>query len=322
MSTGGGGSGTGGGGGMSGEVIPVSPTLTGLGGGSETLCQKYSTQIFGYDNSTSEQEFITEVVVRAVLGNSSFTTPSVPGLFAANSPTVDFFSGKVNFTNQTRNYTQSYLQDGFNSTGLFAQLATKLVSYFGYGFGCVAPGFPSYHGNPNMTLVHKGMHITWNQMQYFDQQIALSLSSFGVTPQDVQQVAIPYLYDFNRYPSLHDGNVFPNGSYGAGQMSGYPITEDEICSDTTCPVAPPAYSFCEKYTAAIYGTVNSTNEVSLITTLLSRAMLGGNGNGQTVVGILNPSSPLVPFLQLIDPISFGCSGLYHFVQSTWFRYKF
>lgn len=281
--------------GSSAELPPVGPTLTGGTGLSQTLCEKYSTQLYGSDTAATEHQFMSSVISRAVLGNQTATFPGVPGLFANNSLTFPFFHGDLNYTTNPTNYIQSYQQSGFNATAAFGEIAAKFVSYFGYGLGCTASGFPSYQGNPNMTAIHHGMHINWAQMQYFDQQIALSLLSFGVSQQDVQTVALPYLYDFNRYPSLHDGTIFPTGSYGAGQLSGYPITEDEICSDISCPVAPPAYSFCEKYTAAIYGLVNATYEQDLITNIVSRAFLGGAANGQNVQGIASLSSPLLPF---------------------------
>jgi hypothetical protein len=242
----------------------------------QSFCDKYSQLLFNSTDGPTEQKLITAIITRAVLGEST-STPPVPGIVGANSILLPWFDGSIQYRHRGQPPAPNFLTD----KDAFAALAASFVSFAGYAFGCTGTPFNLSNWDPNQQRLHELMGIGQQQMDYFDTQLALTLLSFGVTPDDVRNIAVPLLEKFQR---------------GAGKL--------EICRQANCvpiaePVPPAALSFCEKYAYALFGSATAQAEIELITTVVTTFVLGSggkSGHGVTVAGLAAPGSPLLSIL--------------------------
>jgi hypothetical protein len=191
----------------------------------QTICQYYSGALFGgYANDAVNQyNLVKAVVTRAVLGDAT-TTPVVPGLIKAASPTLTFFDGTTNsranggsvnndHPTGTGNTSPNYLTNG----PALNYLVDHLISFFGSALGCKAYAFPAYTGVTSMKAVHAGMKIDATIFNYFNEQVALSAKSYGVTDADVATV----------------GSVL--ASFGRATAADGTQNDASICNQDGCP---------------------------------------------------------------------------------------
>ena len=122
------------------------------------------------------------------------------------------------------------------------------------------------------------MHIDQAAMDYFNTQFALTLLSFGVSADDLNNIVVPFLGSYQR---------------GAGMMR-------EICTEADCwPVATAAnLTFCEKYAVALFGNATALSELALITAVVTTTVLGSNDTQHDVMvnGLAAADSPLLAIL--------------------------
>lgn len=177
-----------------------------------TFCDRYTNALAStlggnQFNVTAEVNLLTLIITRVVAGGSG-NGVTVPGLFAATSPVLDVFQGKVPFRANPIDYTNPA-----NNASL-TLLANHLVAFFGTALGCTAPGFPAPSSFVTMQRVHYGMGIDAGDFAYFIQQVVLTAQSFGVAQIDIDTIAAPFL------------NAF-------GLCGGV----NQICTDPGCPLA-------------------------------------------------------------------------------------
>jgi hypothetical protein len=241
-----------------------------------SFCDKYSLALYNTTDGATEQALITAIITRAVLGDMT-ATPPVPGIVGTDSPLLPWFDGTYQYRHADEPPAPDYLT---NATAL-ATLASHLVSFAGAAFGCTGTPFNTTNYNANHQYVHNKMGIGQTQMDFFNTQLALTLLSYGVTEEDVTDIAVPLLGSFQR---------------GAGTA--------EICTQANCwpvanPFPPTTLTFCEKYSYALFNGSTFTEEISLIAAVVTTAALGSNGTasyGVKVAGLVAPNSPLLAIL--------------------------
>ena len=155
------------------------------------------------------------------------------------------------------------------------------MSFLGASLGCSGTPFNKTDYNPDQAYIHELMHIDQREMNYFNEQFARTLLSFGVSMDDLEGTVVPFLGLFQR---------------GAGMMR-------EICTAKDCwPVAKPApptnLTFCEKYSVALFTNATALSELALITAVVTTTVLGSNDtqHGTTVKGLAAADSPLLAIL--------------------------
>ena len=160
-------------------------------------------------------------------------------------------------------------------------MAAHFVSFLGDSLGCTGSGFNKTDYNKDQKYIHELMHIDQREMDYFNEQFARTLLSFGVSVMDLEETVVPFLGLFQR---------------GAGMMR-------EICTAKDCwpvnmPVAPTELSFCEKYSVALFGNATSRAELALITAVVTTTVLGTQDtqHGVMVNGLAAADSPLLAIL--------------------------
>ena len=163
------------------------------------------------------------------------------------------------------------------------------MSFLGYAFDCTGDGFNKTEFDPNQQRVHELMMIGQREEDYFVTQFALTLLSFGVSVDDLENVVVPLLGLFQR---------------GAGDHL-------EICSEPDCwPVPKPVgfnLTFCEKYAYAVIGNATGRGELALITAVITTTVLGSKDtqHGVMVDGLAAASSPLLAILNGSVPYRHG-----------------
>ena len=257
-------------------VLSVLSAVCVLGVSGQTFCDKYSQALFNATDAATETKLITAVVTRAVLGDTS-VRPPVPGLVAADSPILRFFDGSFNYRHSGEPPAPDFLTD---KTAL-AALAAHFVSFLGDSLGCSGAGFNKTGYNKDQQYVHERMNINQREMNYFDEQFALTLLSFGVTVADLETTVVPFLGLFQR---------------GAGMRRAICIAPD--CVPVNDPAAPTTLSFCEKYAVALFGNATVRSELDLITAVVTTTVLGSKDtqHGVMVKGLAAADSPLLAIL--------------------------
>ena len=262
-----------------------------------TFCQTYSGTT---TNATLQVALLTTIVTRAVVGGiftTGGTTYDIPGLFNASGPLYAIFSGQVQYRVGAPNYIT-------NSAAL-GLLAGKLVAYFGTLFGCTATGYPVPQMY-SMYLVHANMSINNTQETYFNTQLALTLESLGVPADVVTSVAAPALGLFNRcgapIAALNTTALvqicgtadcpLATGATASTCSQDYGFLNGGSSSSSSTGMAPTA-TFCQTYSGT---TTNATLQVALLTTIVTRAVVGGifttGGTTYDIPGLFNASGPL------------------------------
>ena len=74
---------------------------------------------------------------------------------------------------------------------------TPVVHEYG-SLGCSGDGFNRTDYNKDQAHVHELMNIDQEEMDYFNQQFALTLLSFGISREDLEGTVIPFLGLFQR----------------------------------------------------------------------------------------------------------------------------
>ncbi|KAE8444099.1 hypothetical protein EG329_000881 [Mollisiaceae sp. DMI_Dod_QoI] len=246
-----------------GSAVAQRPTNT-------SICDYYTTALLKNNTAENQMTLLTLVVNTAVIGN--YTQPnvgvSVPGILApgeVNGIAVNllpYFDGGFASTNTGGSAGRSVnFLDGGGVAPLMKNMAaddmnshqytllTHLYEYFGVLLGCSMQGgadYPAYDGQGSQYKVHKFMDLSYAEVTYFIDQVALSAMSFGVAKEDLTVVgaALNGLFNVRCEPPM---TVVP--AQGAQLQS--------ICIDETCPIAPNAT--CSSYQTAMKPIVaNST----------------------------------------------------------------
>jgi len=126
--------------------------------GSQPICVKYAAAL-----NISQLTLMTNIidgVFGALTTNGSNTLP----FFNGQTP-----PGSINFVNNASNLNY---------------LANLLIEFFGGALGCNEEGFPTYTGNPNMTVVHAKMPITTAVFNQFVTDVISVLNSAQVSQAD------------------------------------------------------------------------------------------------------------------------------------------
>lgn len=212
-----------------------------------SICDKYTTALLKENTGANQLTLLTLLVNTVVIGN--YTQPNmnaVPGILAKgmyNGTEVNllpYFNGALASSNRggSSGVSINFLDDGgavplmmnkpANGTSSNQyKLMTHLYQYFGALLGCSASGFPSYAGFGSQASVHRFMDLSYAEVGYFIQQVALAAASFGVSQDDIATVgkALNTIFNVRCAPPT---TVIP--AQGAQLQS--------ICEDETCPLAP------------------------------------------------------------------------------------
>lgn len=152
---------------------------------ADTLCIKYTKELFVNDTATNELAFVTALVDLAVAGDANL---GVQGILSPEGGLVGFFSGEAGPTTN-RNGTAVIINflDGLSTpdpSSNTAMLLSHLYQFFGSLLGCLAAGFPPYEGDADMYRVHKFMNATDEQNTFVITQLATSASVMGMSNAD------------------------------------------------------------------------------------------------------------------------------------------
>jgi hypothetical protein len=270
---------------------------------SNHLCSKYTTALFVNDTGTNQLTLMETVVNLAVLGDPDL---NVSGILAPQGGLTDFFTGGAgNTTNRGNAPVSINFLDGASNQ---ETLLVHLYQFFGRILGCSAAGFPAYTGVADMYEVHKFMDITFDQNNYFIEQVGAAALALGVTVDDVTIIANLLNTTFNTRcpPIIINTTIAPEILIG---------TNPSICQDETCPLAINATcddddeagnsttapvvivddnaTICMKYTSAVFMNDTADNELALITLVVNLAVLGDPE--LNVSGILSAEGGLVGF---------------------------
>jgi len=215
-----------------------------------SICDYYTTALLTNNTADNQLLLLTLVVNTAVIGN--YTQPNhnaVPGILTpgeVNGTQVDllpYFNGSLLSSNGggSSGVSMNFLDDGGAAPLLMNKpangtssnqytLLTHLYEYFGSVLGCSMqgmPGYSAYDGDVSMYQVHKFMDLSYAEVTYFIDQVALSAQSFGVAQDDlmVAGTALNSLFNVRMAAPV---TVIP--AQGAQLQS--------ICDDETCPLAP------------------------------------------------------------------------------------
>ncbi|KAF2475063.1 uncharacterized protein BDR25DRAFT_384616 [Lindgomyces ingoldianus] len=221
-----------------------------------SLCDKYTTALLMENNATNQYTLLTLLVNTVVIGN--YTQPNknaVPGILAKGIykgeevNLLQYFDGSLKSSNDggMSGVAVNFLDDGgaaplmmnkpangMNSQQYF--LLTHLYQFFGKLLGCSGysmMGFPKYSGD-NMASVHAFMDLDPSELGYFITQVGLAASSFGVSSDDVNAVAMALQKLFG-YRCSPPAIVIP-------EMG---PTLNSICQNDKCPLDPMAQ--CSAY---------------------------------------------------------------------------
>lgn len=215
-----------------------------------SICDYYTTALLMNNTAENQLKLLTLVVNTAVIGN--YTTPNhnaVPGILTPGTVNgtevslAQYFNGSLASSNRggSSGVSVNYLDDGGaaplkknkpaegTSSNQYT-LLTHLYEYFGTVLGCSKQGmrgYSAYDGEASMYQTHKFMDLSYAEVTYFIQQVALSAQSFGVAQEDlgVAGTALNSLFNVKMAAAV---TVIP--SQGAQLQS--------ICVDDTCPLAP------------------------------------------------------------------------------------
>lgn len=215
-----------------------------------SICDYYTTALLKNNTAENQLTLLTLVVNTAVIGN--YTTPNhnaVPGILTPGTingtdvSLAKYFNGSLASSNRggTSGVSVNYLDDGgavplkmnkpANGTSSNQYtLLTHLYEYFGSILGCSMQGmtgYSAYDGDVSQYQVHKFMDLSYPEVSYFIQQVALSAQSFGVASSDlaVAGTALNSLFNVKMAAPVA---VIP--AQGAQLQS--------ICDDDSCPLAP------------------------------------------------------------------------------------
>jgi hypothetical protein len=267
-----------------------------------SICDFYATGQTGASEAIKQQKLVNAVVSKAVLGDSGLGIEGIVNL-PEQQP---FFNSSINYRYTGGPNGASPAPNFLTDTTAFNVLANKLIGFFGSALGCSAQGtvaapntdFPAYSGSTDLSAVHRNMPISLGIFTQFNGQIKKTALALGVSATDADAIAA-LLATFNRGAFNADGTAAAATPKAATSI---------ICNDkATCPCASAAYvgkqckpavtapatrpattTICDYYTAALGGAPSSAqDEYNLLFLIVSRAVLGGSGNSQTVEGIVN-----------------------------------
>jgi len=215
-----------------------------------SICDYYTTALLMNNTAENQLLLLTLVVNTAVIGN--YTQPNhnaVPGILTpgeVNGTQVDllqYFNGSLLSSNTggSSGASVNFLDDGGaaplmmnkpanGTTSNQYTLLTHLYEYFGAVLGCSMQGmagYSAYDGDASQYEVHKFMDLSYAEVTYFINQVALSAQSFGVAQDDlmVAGTALNSLFNVRMAAPV---TVIP--AQGAQLQS--------ICDDESCPLAP------------------------------------------------------------------------------------
>jgi hypothetical protein len=192
-------------------------------GQSQTFCQKYAAALYPPGNPANQTQLLTAIVVRAAVVGGTFGTIVVSPLFAQSGPLYNLFAGVTKYEPNPNNYVSDPVQQGM--------LAGKLVAYFGALFGCENSGVggPGAINTPDMYSIHKNMSINSAMETYFNNALANTLQSFGVTNSTDLAQASTALSFFYRCGSPIQNNAYISNSTSIGRT--------QICGTSDCMLA-------------------------------------------------------------------------------------
>jgi hypothetical protein len=235
--------------------------------GTQSICQWYAASGTDHGNDAVNQyRLVKALVTRAILGNSTGESSlvNVPGLVKAGSPTLTFFDGTTNSRANGGSVNNNHpAGSGTASPNYLANpdalnyLVDHLVSFFGSALGCTGYAFPAYTGVTSMKAVHAGMQINAAVFNYFNEQVALSAKSYGVSDDDVTTVA----------------GVL--GSFGRATAADGVLNDASICNQDGCPCQTGYSGNTCTATAAAGGVTAGSGSSS------STANGGGGGGGSS-----------------------------------------
>ncbi|KUJ11515.1 uncharacterized protein LY89DRAFT_654157 [Mollisia scopiformis] len=261
-----------------------------------SICDYYTTALLTNNTAANQATLLTLVVNTAVIGN--YTQPnvgvSVPGILApgeVNGIAVNllpYFDGGFASTNTggSAGMAVNFLDGGGaaplmknmpanDNTSAQYILLTHLYEYFGVLLGCSMQGgaaYPAYAGHASMYSVHKFMDLSYAEVTYFIDQVALSAMSFGVAKDDLTAVgtALTTLFGYRCEPPM---TVVPSQG---------PQLES-ICIDSTCPLA--ANATCSSYATAMKPAIANS-------TLVPNSTTTSGGNASTTSGTSTSTSSM------------------------------
>lgn len=218
-----------------------------------SICDYYAPKYFGGDNTAINQySFMNVLVNRFAFGGitlesgENITGFLTPGTYQGKPVNLlPHFNGGLASANQGGEHGVAISiirPDGSgrapipphftpNGTNLVQNVhLTHVYPYFGTVIGCSKigdTGFPPYSGPNSIYETHKFMNLGPEDVGYFITQIGLSLSSMGVTDEDVAISNSTFDRLFN-YRCLPPYDLIKN--QGAQSSS--------ICQRSDCPIAP------------------------------------------------------------------------------------
>ncbi|CZR60244.1 uncharacterized protein PAC_10140 [Phialocephala subalpina] len=252
-----------------------------------SICDYYTTALLKNNTAANQKTLLTLVVNTAVIDTQPNVGVSVPGILApgqVNSVAVNllpYFNGELASTNTGGSVGHSVnFLDGGGAAPLMKNLPannpgsaqytllTHLYEYFGVLLGCSMQGgadYPAYSGHGSQYNVHKFMDLSYAEVTWFIDQVALSAMSFGVAKDDLAVVGTALNSFFNYRCALPMVVVSAQGP----QLQ-------SICIDSTCPISPNGT--CSSYQAAMKPALANT---TLSTT---NSTVGPYANGSCIAG--------------------------------------
>ncbi|KAK5162743.1 uncharacterized protein LTR77_011226 [Saxophila tyrrhenica] len=225
--------------------------LVGASIATQSLCNKYTTALFGSNTEAHQQLLLHKLVNTAVIGNySAGALNAVPGILAPgtyngeNVNLLQYFDGELASSNRGGKCGVAInFLDGGGAAPLMNDkaancrncnqffLLTHLYKFFAALLGCSVFGntVKPYDGFNGMYQVHKFMALDAAEVGYFIQQVGLAATSFGVSQSDAAAVgqALMALFGYRCAPAT-------------SVPSFEPAALQSICTACDCPKASPA----------------------------------------------------------------------------------
>jgi len=290
-----------------GTVIAQRPT-------NISVCDYYTTALLVNNTAANQKTLLTLLVNTAVIGN--YTKPNVgvsvpgiltPGMFNGTQVNLaPYFDGGFASSNtggksgESKNFLDgggaTPLKQNMPATGTTSNqyiLLTHLYEFFGALLGCSGQGqdaFPVYDGDESLYETHKFMDLSYAEVGYFIQQVALSGASFGVAESDLAGVgtALNSLFGYRCAAAV---TVIP--AQGPQLQS--------ICTDAmTCPLAP-------NNTCSAYDTTIGEPKVENVT--MSASSTSSGKTSPTATGTTTPSPMISKAAGSVAQIGLSVVGL-------------
>ena len=151
-----------------------------------TLCARLAVRLMGNSTAQGEVALMSLLVTTLWLGTPDTRNgANVYGLANPLSPLIPIFRGDVAYR-----LNGSSAPNYLNDTAALAALAVKWAAFFGAALGCSGSGFPVYESDVTQYAVHAGMAIDQSSLDYFNQQLTLTLQYWGVEADGADMEAV------------------------------------------------------------------------------------------------------------------------------------